>query len=59
MKNESKNEIINKEKEEINNIKNIYSEKESDLNISLTNEEKNLFQKQKEEINELIKNFDI
>ena len=53
------NEINNKEKEEINNLKKIQSEKEKDLNTNIDNEEKSLLDKQKKELDELINNFDI
>ena len=59
MEKEKENLIINKEKEEINNLKVKQNEKEKDLNINLDKEEQELIQKQKTELNELIKNFDI
>ena len=59
MEKEKENLIINKEKEEINNLKVKQNEKEKDLNINLEKEEQELIQKQKTELNELIKNFDI
>ena len=59
MEKEKENLIINKEKEEINNLKVKQNEKEKDLNINLDKEEQELIQKQKTELNELIKNFDV
>jgi len=56
---ENGNKIINKEKEEINNLKKIQNEKEKDLNINLDQEEKALIQKQKKELDDLITNFDV
>ena len=47
---ENGNNIINKEKEEINNLKKLQNEKEKDLNINLDQEEKALIQKQKKGI---------
>ena len=55
----NENEINNKEKEEINNLKKIQSEKEKDLNNNLDNGEKSLLDKQKQELDDLIKNFDV
>ena len=55
----NENEINNKEKEEINNLKKIQSEKEKDLNNNLANDEKSLLDKQKQELDDLIKNFDV
>ena len=59
MEKEKENLSINKEKEEINNLKVKQNEKEKDLNINLDKEEQELIQKQKTELNELIKNFDV
>ena len=56
---EIENNIINKEKEEINNLKKLQNEKEKDLNLNLDQEEKALIQKQKKELNDLIANFDV
>ena len=56
---ENGNNIINKEKEEINNLKKLQNEKEKDLNINLDQEEKALIQKQKKELDDLITNFDV
>ena len=56
---ENGNNIINKEKEEINNLKKLQNEKEKDLNINLDQEEKALIQKQKKELDDLIANFDV
>ena len=47
---EIENNIINKEKEEINNLKKLQNEKEKDLNLNLDQEEKALIQKQKKEL---------
>ena len=56
---ENGNNIINTEKEEINNLKKLQNEKEKDLNINLDQEEKALIQKQKKELDDLIANFDV
>ena len=57
MKKES--EINNKEKKEINNLKKLQNEKEKALNDNMDKEEQILREKQKTELNDLIKNFDI
>ena len=57
MKKES--EINNKEKKEIYNLKKLQNEKEKALNDNMDKEEQILREKQKTELNDLIKNFDI
>ena len=53
------NTINKKQKDEINNLKEISLKKEINLNNNLNKEEKELLERQKNELNNLIKTFDI